>query len=317
MSSFTERLNYTGDLTPVIKDVCRVYKLGELFDWSIIETGYEDCNIALRTASGKYVVKIFSKLRTGADIARYCQIMTEIRRHPNICHPELLLSNDHEVLLNTNGLGLVVMRFIEGDTFYQTKRVPDNLEFQEVIKQAAAINKLKLHPTFIVDSWAIPNIESMYAKVKKYLEPDDNLLLEKALGMYQQIPISDLPQCFVHGDLTKTNLIKSRDGKIYVIDFSVANWYPRIQELAVLAANLLHQPGVSLTDTCNRVSQEYDRHAKLSEIEKQQLFSYAVAGKAMELLGAHQEKFINGNVSSETEYWLELGRSGLSAALNT
>ncbi len=47
------------------------------------------------------------------------------------------------------------------------------------------------------------------------------------------------------------NTIKGDDGKIYIIDFSVANWYPRIQELAVMAANLLHEKnGLSLNSNC-------------------------------------------------------------------
>ena len=39
--------------------------------------------------------------------------------------------------------------------------------------------------------------------------------------------------------------------------------------------------------------------------------AYALAGVAMEFMGSHQEKFIKGNVTEETDYWLNLGRTGL------
>jgi len=36
----------------------------------------------------------------------------------------------------------------------------------------------------------------------------------------------------------------------------------------------------------------------------------------MEFMGAHQEKYINGNDTEETDYWLSLGREGLRTELN-
>ncbi len=41
-------------------------------------------------------------------------------------------------------------------------------------------------------------------------------------------------------DLTKGNVLRSADGEIFLLDFAVASQYPRIQEIAVIAANLMH-----------------------------------------------------------------------------
>ena len=41
----------------------------------------------------------------------------------------------------------------------------------------------------------------------------------------------------------------------------------------------------------------------------------AGAGVAMEFMGSHQERYINGNDTAETEYWLTLGRNGLRKEL--
>jgi hypothetical protein len=85
--------------------------------------------------------------------------------------------------------------------------------------------------------------------------------------------------------------------------------------LAVIAANLLHDNSTSLEERCRVVANEYSQFSELTEAEHQHLPTYALAGVAMEFMGAHQEKFINGNDTDETDYWLNLGRAGLRQAL--
>lgn len=208
------------------------------------------------------------------------------------------------------------MRFIEGKTFFELDRAPDDNERQAIIEQAAKINAIDYEPPYLFDSWAIPNISEMFEKVKQYIEPDDLALVEQVIAQYKAIPVDELPHSFVHGDFTKTNILESDDGKIYVLDFSVANRYPRLQELAVIAANLLHDDGTPLTERCQVVANEYSQFSELTETERQHLPAYALAGVAMEFMGAHQEKFINGNDTDETDYWLNLGRTGLRQTLN-
>jgi len=138
------------------------------------------------------------------------------------------------------------------------------------------------------------------------------------MSLYAKIPVDTLPYCFVHGDFTKTNVLKGADGNIYILDFSVANWYPRIQELAIIVANLLHDDGssLSLCDRAEHVLEMYDKLNPLISEEKQHFYAYVLAGVAMEFMGGYQEKFIKGNITEETEYWLKLGRNGLRKEFN-
>ena len=70
-----DRLNYSGDLDPVVKRLSGVYQIGDPTDFSVIGVGYEDCNVIVNTSKGKFVAKIFSKIRTPQDITRYTTIM--------------------------------------------------------------------------------------------------------------------------------------------------------------------------------------------------------------------------------------------------
>lgn len=315
-----DRLNYSGELGLVINRLADAFGISKPTNFSVIGIGYEDCNVIIETSDGKYIAKIFSKERNQEAIARYSTIM-EKAVEAGVNHPPLLKTGRGEVIYSdseANGISMVLMKFIDGQTFLELDRAPDMGERKAVIEQAVKINRIDYRPPYLFDSWAIPNIKEIFEKVKQFIQPEDLKLVEQAMARFAEIPIENLPHAFVHGDFTKANTIKGKDGKIYILDFSVANWYPRIQELAVIAANLLHEENnsLSLADRTKLISAEYDNLNPLTPEEKQHLYSYALAGVAMEFLGSHQEKFVKGNATEETEYWLNLGRNGLRKELN-
>ena len=315
-----DRLNYSGDLSPVVDRLCEAYGVGKPIGFSLIEVGYEDCNVVVDTPDKKYLAKIFSKVRSPEDISRYGTIMQKVV-DAGVNHPALKKTADGNAIYidpQSGGLSLVLMDFIKGQTFLSLNRAPSDEELKAILEQAAKINSIDYHPPYLFDSWAIPNIKVMYDRVKQLIAPDDLKLVEQAMVRYAEIPVDKLPQCFVHGDFTKANIIKGDDGKIYILDFSVANWYPRIQELAVIVANLLHSEkssDLSLRDKSEIVTREYSELNPLTEEERQHLYPYSLAGAAMEFMGSHQERYINGNDTEETEYWLNLGRQGLRREL--
>lgn len=310
-----DRLNYTGDLTPVIERVCETYGVGQLSASSIVEVGYEDCNVVIEAEQGKFLAKMFAKTRTADEIIRYTNIIKKAV-DAGVNHPSLMPTKSGDVVHNDGNISLVLMQFIDGDTFFELDRSPNTDERKAVIEQALRLNSVDYKPDYIFDSWAIINIQAMFDKVKQFVEIADLLLVEQALARFNAIPLDTLPYSFVHGDLTKANVMKGDDGKIHIFDFSVANWYPRIQELAVIIANLLHEDndGTSLEDKCKLVADEYSEFNPLTDDERRYLPDYALAGIAMEFLGAHQEKFINGIDNEENAYWMNLGREGLRKA---
>lgn len=311
----TDRLNYTGDLSPVIDRLCDVYKVGKPTSFSVIGIGYEDCNVVIGTSNGKYVAKIFSKERSQEAINRYSTIM-EKAVEARVNHPPLIKTGDGAVVYSdsqANGISMVLMKFLDGKTFLELDRAPNVEERRAVIEQAAKVNGIDYHPPYLFDSWAIPNIKAIFERVKEFIQPNELKLVELSMARYAEIPVESLPHCFVHGDFTKANVLKGDDGKIYVLDFSVANWYPRIQEVAVIVANLLYDKDnpSTLHDRIELVLNEYNRLKPLNAGEREYIYPYALAGVAMEFLGAHQEKYINGNDTEETDFWLNLGRDGL------
>jgi hypothetical protein len=76
------------------------------------------------------------------------------------------------------------MKFIEGNTFFELDRNPNKEERRATIEQAAKINKIDHHLEYLSDTWAIPNIKTMFERVKKFIQPDDLKLIEQAMATY-------------------------------------------------------------------------------------------------------------------------------------
>jgi Ser/Thr protein kinase RdoA (MazF antagonist) len=317
---FDDRINYKGNLDAVIERVVSRYSLGTLDNFSVIEVGFEDYNLKIVANTGKYLAKVFSRKRSDEDIRRYVETIAKVV-DAGVQHPLPIKLPDSNLLYtdSDSGLKLVVMQYIEGQTFYEMERLPNKGELGLICAEAVKIHALDYNPVFIFDSWAIPNMKWMYDKTKEHLTEEGLRLVGKAYDYFEAIPFDDLPKCFVHGDLTKANTIRRDDGKIYIIDFAVSNTYPRIQELAVMAANLMFdekaQRQSSLKERVEIVTQTYlQAGGELTQIEKDNVFNYALPAAAMEYMGSVNERIV-GDDSAEIAYWEKLGLESLRDAL--
>jgi len=312
-----QRLNYSDDLAPVIERTCRVYGIGKIESFNLIETGYEDCNVLIKTSNRKFLAKMFAKYRKEEDIERFVAIVLAAL-DAGVNHPKILKTNTGYIYRDETDIVLALLEFVEGKTFKELGRVANDNERQSLLEQAAFINRIGLQPSFMIDTWAIQHLEPVYADLQSFMTNEDKKMVEEVVREYRNIHLEALPQAFVHGDLTKANVIKSDDGKIYVIDFSVSNWYPRIQELAVIAANFLNDPNsdMSLKEKTVNIATEYSKFNRLTEEELKYLYPVTLAAVAMELLGGLREVYLKKQDSEETQYWISLGRNGLRKALN-
>ena len=230
--------------------------------------------------------------------------------------PRFLKSNKDyltKLKINNSNLRLCVMDYIEGKTIYENNEKLSNDEIKFIAKQAALINSIDFKPLFTYDSWAISNFLKEFKEKNKYLDKNDFETLKPLVNDFKQLKIEELPHCFVHGDIISTNVIKDKKGKLWVIDFSVSNYYPRIQELAVLACDLLFNPkDQNESDSnLNIALKEYQKMIKLTRRELQALPVYVKLAHAMHVLCASHAKKALSNTSEENECYLEKGRSGL------
>ncbi len=315
MNDFQKRINYQGNLKPFLQQVCKDFSIGEYKNYEIISIGYEDFNLMVITDRDKYFVKIFGSFRSKDECDRYIEIMENVLR-AGVSHPLLFKSKQGYLYELSNGNQtdrLCVMQYIDGKIFYELQT---NLTIEEkhfIIKQAALINKIDIKPSVVYDQWAITNFLEEYNKKGKYLNKDDKKLVEPMVEVYISLSIDNLPHCFVHGDIIKTNVMRSIKSEIYILDFAVSNHYPRIQELAVILCDLFFNPKnpSEFYQNYKLTISEYQKYIPLTHDELKKLPKYVKLAHAMHLLLANYEKIVKRSRSSENEYFLRKGRIGL------
>lgn len=314
-SDLQRRIEYSGELAPVIRDVLTAYGLGRYQTHKIVTTGYDDFNILVSGDQGGCFLKMFSAERDRAACERYIGIVQAALncgvRHPQILeHPggPLYSSAYPEGTVN-----LCVMELLEGSTLFELGVPPSSDEIREFGKQAALINGITLDVAPVYDSWAIPSFKEEFEKSAGYLSPEQLRLVEPLVKLYADINLESLPYSLVHGDLRTTNLFKTNDGALFVLDFSVANFYPRIVELAVLLADLKVTDNI-ISEFEALVLEEYQSHLPLEDAELSALPVFIKVASAMNLLAAQREKIKNGNSTAENAHWISVGERGLKAA---
>jgi Ser/Thr protein kinase RdoA (MazF antagonist) len=188
-------------------------------------------------------------------------------------------------------------------------------ELEEIVRIAALVNKIEYKPAFVYDSWAIINYSSELEKAKRYLPKNQIKTLEKLQSSMEKVDIKSLPHSLVHGDLISTNIMKAKD-QIYFVDFSVANYSPRIVELAVLMCDMFFDPSGEMTvqQQYNDLITQYQKYIQLSKEELEVLPLFVKLAHAMHLVRGLREKG-EGNTSDENNHWIEIGKNGLEQTL--
>lgn len=121
---------------------------------------------------------------------------------------------------------------------------------------------------------------------------------------------------YIHADIIKSNLILDTNNKIWVIDFSVLNYLPRIIELAVAMFGIcLTNDGVTTISNINTLISEYNKYNKLEDYE---ISNLPMAFNCISAMNILQTSFIKNTDETfeENEHWLSEGRKGLELQLS-
>lgn len=316
-TNLRERINFQGEFDELLSDVCSSYKIGHFVAFEIIEMGYEDVNLKLVTTKGRYFVKIFSEKRDNMECLRLINIVKSAI-DKGVSHPQILKQDVGYIFRNQYeqfNIRLAVFEWIDGKTFFEMKRNPSTQELKEIIKIASILKKVDYKPAELYDNWALINFQQELMKARKHLESKDLKTLDSLLKQFEKVNIKELPYSLVHGDLISTNIMKTKD-KIYFVDFSVANYYPRIVELAILMSDVMFDATgkTSVESYYKLLTSEYQKYVTLEKEELELLPLFIKLAHAMHLVRATREK-AEGRNSTENEYWLKLGKKGLQEAL--
>ncbi len=298
-------------LPGLVAHVAAEYRLGGVVGWLVFATGYEDCNIDLLTRQARVVVKIFAAGRPAGIAGRTAGVIEAVREG-GVRHPRLHADAAGEAVHSYDGHQLLVMDFAPGRTFYDLGRPPDQAELTRLVEQAVRIHACQARPGRVPDSWAIANLVPLAGQVGDLLGACQRRLVGDAISAMAAAGFWSLPVTLIHADLTAGNVLLGPDGELTVLDFALANRWPRLQELAVIAASLMHGSPLPLPARLDAVARLYSAAvpAPLTPEETAALPAFGRAAAAMELLGGLNQ-WRQGNRGPETDSLINLGTAGL------
>ena len=320
MNDFKTRINLNTSLSELAKNVCENYELGKFKSCRTIKIGYEDFNFVLLTEKGKFVVKVFNKNRLDEDCENLAQRASLPYEKGFSCPKIYRRGKDLLYKTTVNGVKyrLLVMQYINGKDFFSLKKMPTDLELEQIAREMAKLNDIEFNPPFIYDYWAIMNYAKEYEKNIYLIKENDKKYLDKALALFKTVDFSKLKYGFVHGDIIKTNVLKDKNGKLYFIDFSVSNYLPRIVDLAVTIGDLCFDIN-DINETKRRTQlflDAYESKSKLSNYEKQCLNIFLYCHQAITVLETTREKIVENNDSEENELYANESKKALKILEN-
>jgi len=314
MQDYYNRIDLNTDLSNISKEICKKYDLGNYISDKIIEIGYEDFNYILTSSKNKFFVKILYNGRDKNETNDYLNRLEQVRKS-EIAFPKLLYSNNnalYELQIDNVLYRIFVFEYINGKNLLELGLTLNNEEIIYIANQIKLIHKVDLKPNFIYDSWAISSFPSEYVKNKDVIPDNFKNRINELYTSYNNIDFDKLPHSFVHGDIMNTNIMKDNNNKLWLIDFAVSNYLPRIQDLVVVACNICMTNNKE--ESYKRIKlliNEYSITYPLTTYEKEVFKLLFDISNAMFLMQSSYQKSI-GNNSDETDFWFNKGVSGLN-----
>jgi len=134
LQDFNKRIKLNTDLKNISERICESYNLGEFISNELITIGYEDYNYYLTTSTGKYCVKIFSKIRTKEDIKNYLDRIRAVA-NSEINSPKPLIVNDDITLAldyKDNHYDICVFEYINGKNYFELEELNQKLANEKI-----------------------------------------------------------------------------------------------------------------------------------------------------------------------------------------
>ncbi len=297
-SSVLKRTELGMPLKSALEIVSSEYRIGKILRYKIIQMGYEDANVILETGKGKYVLKIFSKIKSLSKINDGVKGLVEFRK-AGVPTPKLFKAKG-KYLLKIGKSYMCLIGFFTGQSF--EGRQVSKKDIGRIVRFMAKIHTLKFQVKHNYDSWGTVNLLREYRLKLKYLSTADKKLVEPVVHEFGKLDFSKLRKSIIHGDLQRHHILKNKN-KFCVIDLGCMDYNASVLDLAIFLA-LFFPVGsaVKCREMYGFVMGEYRNNRRLSEAELAAIPTLIKATYAIYLIAATYNK---------SPYWTEFARGGL------
>lgn len=314
---YSDRIDTIDDIKTLIEEVLNIYQKTSLKEYKVLEIGYEDFNVIIKTNSDNFFLKVFNNSRDDKEVKSIIErIIAAVKvgvPTPDIYKNPKTNNYLTTISINQSRFRLCLMQYIDGHDFFSLQEKPNNQELIQISQIAAKVSKTDYKPNFVYDSWAIPNFLEEFKKKEQYLKDEDLQIVRSVYDEFSKFDYNSLPKSFVHGDMMSTNMLKDKKNNIWLIDFSVSNYMARLIEVIIICGDLaliINDQEQSLK-RLKIVVETWSKIVNATEFEiKSFVMLYKVAN-AINIMNTNFE-IATGNTSDETIMHLNAGRFGMS-----
>lgn len=314
---YSDRIDTIDDVKTLIEEVLNIYQKDSLKEYKVLEIGYEDFNVIIKTNSDNYFLKVFNNSRDDKEVKSIIErIIAAVK--VGVPTPDIYKNpktNNYLTIatIKQSRFRLCLMQYIDGHDFFSLKEKPNNQELIQISQIAAKVSKTDYKPKFVYDSWAIPSFLEEFKKKEQYLKNDDLQIVCDVYNEFSKFDYDSLPKSFVHGDMMSTNMLKDRKNNIWLIDFSVSNYMARLIEVIIICGDLALIVN-NKEQSLKRLKIVFKTWSKMVNATEFEIKSFVMLYKVANAINIMNTNFeiATGNTSDETIMHLNAGRFGMS-----
>ncbi|MCX8074399.1 MAG: phosphotransferase [Clostridia bacterium] len=306
MEDIYKRIGKKIDLEKLNIDICKTYNLGNYIKYKIIYVGIDDFSIYLWTDKGEYIVKNFNESKTIKDINRFIN-QYEIMMKNGIKVPKLMLNGQRHIFISEiDGLYInsCVIECIDGKDLYSIGKIISREEIDMIVDILVKIHSIKDELEIEYDEYCFMKIKEVYNLTSRIISGKLKNEVKICMSEFDKIDFSKLPKTYVHGDFISTNIIKDKEGRLWVIDFTSSGTGIRILDIIkVLNSVIFNYKYISESKQLGEYFiKKYQEHLKLTKYELEVLRILRLADSYVGVMLGQFEK--NNDEYEETDFWL-------------
>lgn len=308
MEKIYSRIGRKIDFKKLSIEICNVYDIGKYFEHKLIENvGIDDLSYILCTDKSKFLVKIINHNKTITEINQFIK-KNDIIAKNKIQAPRIILNKgNHIYSTEINGLYIncCIIEYIEGNDLYTKGERISKDDIDKLIDIIIPMHKIQDKLKIDYDEYCFMKINEVYKKTSRKIPKKLKNEVKNFLEEYKKVDFKELPICFVHGDLISSNIMKDKNGKLWLIDFFESGTGIRMLDIVkILNGVLFLYYDKENSKECEKYFlNKYQNYCKLTEYELKVLPTLRKADSYVGLMLGEYNLLMEEK--RETKFWLK------------
>ena len=307
------RIDIALPIGEVVKKTALEFQLGDVLAFSVLSAGYQECNIDLRTASGRFVVKIFSREKTKHRIDDVMWGYSRFHKLGSLLpNPRTMKDGSYvlEIPGGTQPAFLAVFDFFAGKPLTQTPVTDADLT--AITRAIVSIHKSPKTIGRYYDTLAIMNLAEEYEKKSDTLFADEIALIKPVIAKLHKLKISSFRHSVIHGSVEKENVLKNAEGTLCLLDLGCMDYNASVLDIATFIANFsAYLTEEKRNNLIQLILAAYQQSIPLTLPELAALPTLIRAQCAAYIIGMTYHMRKDHDMSKQTQTWLDRGWDGL------